>query len=195
MGAGQWGGAVKHHRHLINPCQPVWKWSHLIHLMGNVRGKFLSSIPLTLLVHAHTALLTTGNPALNYHSSQSSSCFSDHFRLDYFGLVLPHAGGLDLTKSWDCLWCSIISASPVRAQGTALVCHCSSNESIFNCLDPIHKHTLSAGNEAEHYVMHIQELKQSLGVSSNFLLSLFRLPQPSPAQSVTAALHQCNLLK
>lgn len=85
--------------------------------------------------------------------------------------------------------------SPARAQGRALVCHCSSTKSIFNRLDPIHKHTLSAGNEAEHYVMHSQELKQSLGVSSNFLLSLFRLPQPSPAQSVTAALHQCNLLK
>lgn len=118
-----------------------------------------------------------------------------HFRLDYFGFVLPHAAGLDPTKSCDWFWCSMFSASlSTQSQGT-LVCHCSSTESIFNCLDPTHKHTLRAGNEAEHYVMHIQNLKQSLGVSSNFLFSLFCLPQPFPVQSVTAALHQCNLVK
>lgn len=183
MGVGQWGGGCKTPQTPDQSLAAVWKWSHLIHLMGNVRGKFLSSIPLTPLAHAHTALLTTGNPALNYHSSQSSSCSSDPAFLQA-GLLW----GLCFLRQEGWIWPraeadpgafrSSQHLSPVRA----LDCHCSSTERIFKCLDPTHKHTSSEGNEAEHYVMHIQELKQSLGISSKFysVFSVFlRHPQYS----------------
>lgn len=144
--------AVKHHTHLTNPWQPVWKWSRLIHLMGNVRGKLLSSIPLTLLAHAHTALLTTGNPALNYHSSQSSSCSSDPASLQA-GLLW----GLCFLRQEGWIWPGAEADSgAVRAQGTLIVTAAALRASL-NCLDPTHKHPSSEGNEAEHYVMHIQE--------------------------------------
>lgn len=176
----------------------MWKWSHLIHLMGNVCGKFLSSIPLTLAVCAHATLLTSGNPALNYHSSQSSSCSSDPASLQA-GLLW----GLSFLRQEGWVWpsltlilvqhlVSISLQSEPRAPWTVTA---AAPRATLNYLDPTHKHTSSEGNEAEHYVMHIQELKQSLGVSSKFYSVFSVFLKYSQYKSVTADLHQCNLVK
>ena len=74
------------------------------------------------------------------------------------------------------LWCIVFSASLFsKCRGHCVLFPQQYGEHFLNWLYPIQKHTLSEGNEAEHYVMYGQEVKQFPWVSSNFLVSLFRL--------------------
>jgi len=59
------------------------------------------------------------------------------------------------------LRCSTFSASLFsKSQVHSVLFPQQYGEHFLNCLYPMHKHTLSEGNEAEHYVMYVQEVNQ-----------------------------------